>query len=91
MKRLFFIASVAGAACVGRPLLGIASTPTAPIEAFVETARGFGSIWHCGSATVWLNTATGTYHYKGNRWYGRTKHGAYACEEQAIANGHRAA
>ncbi len=39
---------------------------------------------------VWLNIPSGIYHYKGERWYGRTKHGAYACEKQAIKAGDRA-
>ena len=39
---------------------------------------------------VWLNIPSGIYHYKGERWYGRTKHGAYACEKEAIAAGDRA-
>jgi hypothetical protein len=37
---------------------------------------------HCPRDTVvWLNIPSGIYHYKGERWYGRTKHGAYACEK----------
>lgn len=39
---------------------------------------------------VWLNVPSGIYHYKGERWYGRTKHGAYTCEKEAIAAGDRA-
>jgi hypothetical protein len=46
---------------------------------------------HCPRDTVvWLNIPSGIYHYKGERWYGRTKHGAYACEKEAIAAGDRA-
>ena len=33
---------------------------------------------------MWLNIPSGIYHYKGERWYGLTKHGAYACEKEAI-------
>ncbi|WP_231289878.1 hypothetical protein [Komagataeibacter europaeus] len=36
---------------------------------------------------VWVNQNTGVYHLPGDRWYGRTKHGAYACERQAEAEG----
>jgi hypothetical protein len=36
---------------------------------------------------VWLNIPSGIYHYKGERWRGRTKHGAYACDKEAIASG----
>ena len=46
---------------------------------------------HCPKGVVvWLNIPSGIYHYKGERWYGRTKHGAYACEKEAIAAGDRA-
>lgn len=46
---------------------------------------------HCPRDTVvWLNIPSGIYHYKGERWYGRTKHGAFACEKEAIKAGDRA-
>lgn len=46
---------------------------------------------HCPhDVVVWLNIPSGIYHYKGERWYGRTKHGAYVCEKEAIAAGDRA-
>lgn len=46
---------------------------------------------HCPRDTVvWLNIPSGIYHYKGERWYGRTKHGAFVCEKEAIAAGDRA-
>jgi hypothetical protein len=40
---------------------------------------------------VWVNTATGIYHYPGTRWYGNTKQGKYKSEKDAIARGYRAA
>jgi hypothetical protein len=46
---------------------------------------------HCPKdVVVWLNIPSGIYHYKGERWYGRTKHGAFACEKEAIRAGDRA-
>ena len=46
---------------------------------------------HCPKDTVvWLNLPTMIWHYKGQRWYGRTKHGAYVCEKEAAAGGARA-
>jgi hypothetical protein len=46
---------------------------------------------HCPKdEVVWLNTATGIYHFQGERWYGRTKHGAYVCKNQANKAGDRA-
>jgi hypothetical protein len=39
---------------------------------------------HCPSdVVVWLNTPTGVYHYKSERWYGATKHGAFVCKQEA--------
>jgi hypothetical protein len=40
---------------------------------------------------VWVNTATGVYHYPGTRWYGNTKQGKFMTEKDAIAQGYRAA
>ena len=45
---------------------------------------------HCPTDTVvWLNTNSGIYHMQGERWYGRTKHGAYVCEKEADQAGDR--
>jgi hypothetical protein len=79
MKRSFFIAATASAIPMSRPLLAGAADLTKPvrIETKVE-ASGWGKPT-CGSATVWLNIASGIYYYKGDRRYGRTKRGAYTC------------
>jgi len=46
---------------------------------------------HCPEDTVvWLNLPTGIYHFKGERWYGRTKSGAYVCQKEADKTGDRA-
>jgi hypothetical protein len=46
---------------------------------------------HCPADTVvWLNTASGVYHFKGQRWYGATKSGAYVCKAEADKAGDRA-
>jgi DNA uptake protein ComE-like DNA-binding protein len=42
------------------------------------------------SGMVWVNTATGIYHYPGDRWYGKTKNGKYMTEQDAIRAGYRA-
>ena len=33
---------------------------------------------------VWINTDTGVYHKQGTRWYGKTKHGEYILEADAV-------
>jgi hypothetical protein len=40
-----------------------------------------GSTWTEGAGSA---APSGIYHYKGERWYLRTKHGANACEKEAI-------
>jgi hypothetical protein len=45
---------------------------------------------HCPSdVVVWLNLPTHIYHWKGMRWYGNTKNGAYVCKKEADENGNR--
>jgi hypothetical protein len=39
---------------------------------------------------VWVNTATKIYHREGDPWYGKTKHGKYMTEADAIKAGYRA-
>lgn len=45
---------------------------------------------HCpADQIVWLNLPTAIYHQKGQRWYGVTRNGAYACRKEADAAGDR--
>jgi hypothetical protein len=45
---------------------------------------------HCPKDTVvWVNTRTGVYHFKGERWYGATKTGCYECRKEADEEGDR--
>jgi hypothetical protein len=43
------------------------------------------------SRQVWVNTATGVYHYPGTRWYGNTKQGKFMSEADARTQGYRPA
>jgi len=46
---------------------------------------------HCPNDTVvWVNLPTGVYHFKGERWYGATKRGAFVCQKEADQAGDRA-
>jgi hypothetical protein len=92
MKRSFFIAAAASAIFISRPLLARAEdlTKRVRIETNVKASGWREPMWYCGSAVVWLDIASGIYYHKGDRWYGRTKRGAYTCEKEAIDAGNRA-
>lgn len=62
--------------------------PAAALEKFSDEQQ---AQQHCPKDTVvWLNLPTMIWHYKGQRWYGRTKQGAFVCEKEASAAGARA-
>jgi hypothetical protein len=93
MKRSFFMAAAAAvsAIAISRPLLARSEKLTEHVRAQtnVEASGWREPLWSCGSAVVWLDSATGIYYYKGDRWYGCTKRGAYTCEKEAIKAGNR--
>jgi len=43
------------------------------------------------AGAVWVNTDTGVYHKQGSRWYGKTKHGKYMLEADAVKAGYKPA
>jgi hypothetical protein len=92
MNRSFFVAAAVAAVSMTRPLFARAEvlTKRVRVEPKAETSGWREPMWYCGSAVVWLDIASGIYYYKGDRCYGRTKRGAYACEKEAIDAGNRA-
>jgi hypothetical protein len=63
------------------------AVPAFALETFTDEAK---AQQHCPKdIVVWLNLPTMIWHYKGQRWYASTKHGAYACEKEAGAAGAR--
>ncbi len=77
MRRLLF--ALLASCFLSSPALALDQFPT---EAAAQQ--------HCPKDTVvWLNLPTKIWHYKGQRWYGNTKHGAYVCEKEAAASGAR--
>lgn len=69
-------------------MVGVAlAIPAFGLETFSNQAQ---AKQHCPADTViWLNLPTMIWHYEGQRWYARTKHGAFACEKEAAASGAR--
>jgi hypothetical protein len=92
MKRDLFMAAAAaaGVIAISQPLLGRseALARRVRVEANLEATGWRESI--CESGVVWLDTETGIYYHKGDRRYGRTQRGAYACEKEAANAGNRA-
>lgn len=69
-------------------LLPISAVPQHPPAEFPSEQQ---AQQHCPTDTVvWLNLPTGIYHFRGERWYGRTRSGAYVCEKEADQAGDRA-
>jgi hypothetical protein len=67
------------------PIGAVAQRPAAEFTSEQQAQR------HCPTDTVvWLNLPSGIYHFKGERWYGRTRSGAYVCEKEADQAGDRA-
>jgi hypothetical protein len=64
------------------PGLRSQETPTTSRPLFVQASD---------DRRVWVNTATGIYHYPGTRWYGNTNQGEFMSEAEAQARGYRAA
>jgi hypothetical protein len=63
------------------------AVPTFAMDTFADEAKAHV---HCPrDVVVWLNLPTMIWHYKGQRWYANTIHGAFACEKEAGAAGAR--
>lgn len=56
-----------------------------------STPAGTRAAQSSESRQVWVNTATGVYHYPGTRWYGHTKQGKFMSEADARGQGYRPA
>jgi hypothetical protein len=92
--RFLLAAGLLTFAVTATPVTSLGSPSSSPVVAAATIsyfATENAAQAHCPrDVVVWLNTPSGIYHYKGERWYGRTKHGAYVCEREAVAAGDRA-
>jgi hypothetical protein len=75
-------------------IAGLIVSLTLAVPAFASSLPTFNTEsqaqQHCPKdVVVWLNLPTMIWHWKGQRWYANTKHGAYACEKEAGAAGAR--
>jgi len=81
--RLLAIFAVLAGLC-GSPVQAEVSQQPALFQGEQEAQK------HCpADVVVWVNLPTGVYHFKGQRWYGTTKSGAYVCKAEADKAGDR--
>jgi len=64
------------------PMVTVSNTSTGSANRSAQGAPGPGM--------VWVNTATKVYHKEGDPYYGKTKHGKYMTEQEAIQAGYHA-
>jgi predicted lipid-binding transport protein (Tim44 family) len=68
------------------------ASPSTPPAATAPASSAKHHILPANAAgLVWINTDTSVYHKRGSRWYGKTRHGKYMLEADAIKAGYKPA
>jgi DNA uptake protein ComE-like DNA-binding protein len=82
----------AGAPVAGSGVPATAGPPPTPASATPSPATaGNPAVAPPEPGMVWVDLNTKIYHRPGDRWYGKTKHGQYLTEADAVKAGYRAA
>jgi hypothetical protein len=71
--------------------MGTRTATAAPTGANQYSTEGQARFRCSGGTVVWANLDSKIYHFTGHREYGKTKAGAYMCEQDATSQGMRAA
>jgi hypothetical protein len=81
LRRVLLAVLLAAGLTLSAPTTSLAAQPA--LFTTEQAARQ-----HCpADVVVWLNTQSGVYHLRGQRYYANTKRGAFVCKREADASG----